>query len=804
MMDTLVQDVRYALRTMRRSPGFTTLAVLTLALGIGATTAIFSVARGVLFRPLPFREPERLVLVEDHQPPSSDTPVSFGEFLAWRERIGSFEGLAASFNSTSALTGAGEPEEIWSVRASSALLPLLGIEPMLGRAFRPEEERRDGEPVAIIGHDFWKRRFSSDPDVVGRTMTLDGKVFTIVGVLPPGVVGVLPGDSLFGQRRDIWMPLRLDATVAPPDLHFLRIIGKLRRGLDAPRARAEIRMAEARLQKDLGTDHGLTLVPLQEHVAGRLRPALLALLGAVALLLAIACANVAGLLLARATTRRKEIALRMALGAGRPRLVRQLMTESLVLASLGGASGLFLSFWGLDLLVAACRDFLPRADEIAIDGTALAFTLAIALLTGVLFGLAPAAQVAGTDLERGLREGGRSAGAGAARQRLRGGLVVSEIALSLVLLVGAGLLAKSFVRLLSADKGFDPENVLSFSLSLPYGQYPRPDQQTRFFEQTLDAIVALPGVSGAAAISELPLGGGTNGTLRVEGRADPRGSEPQAEKRIVTPDYFCVLRTPILAGRAFSAQDRKDSPAVAIINEALARRLYPGQDPLGRRIDFNWETSGWQEIIGVVGNVKQYGLQETPMPAIYVPLAQRPEPAMAVVVRSSLCPDDLVPEIRRQVASLDKDRPLIQVRTMDQVVADSVADRRLPMLILGGFAVAALLLGAIGVYGIVGYSVAQRTQEFGIRMALGARRGNIVQMVLVQGLRLALFGLLIGLTGSLAVGRLISGLLYGVTPADPGTLGATAFLILGVALIACYLPARRAARVDPMTALRCE
>ncbi len=396
-------------------------------------------------------------------------------------------------------------------------------------------------------------------------------------------------------------------------------------------------------------------------------------------------------------------------------------------------------------------------------------------------------------------------GAGGTRQRLRGVLVVSEIALSLVLLVGAGLLTKSFVRLLSADKGFDPENVLSFSMSLPHGSYPRPDQQARFFEQALDTIVALPRVSGAAAISELPLGGGgTNGTLRVEGRADPRGSEPQAEKRIVTPDYFRVLHTPILAGRTFSAQDRKDSPAVAIINEALARRLYPGQDPIGRRIDFNWETSGWQEIIGVVGNVKHYGLQENPLPTIYVPFAQRPAAAMAVVVRSSLRPDDLVPEIRRQVASLDKDRPLIQVRTLDRVVAESVADRRLPMLILGGFAAAALLLGAIGVYGIVGYSVAQRTEEFGIRMALGARRGNIVRMVLVQGLRLALFGLLIGVAGSLAVARLISGLLYGVTPADPGTLGATALLILGVVLLACYLPARRAARVDPMTALRCE
>jgi len=423
----------------------------------------------------------------------------------------------------------------------------------------------------------------------------------------------------------------------------------------------------------------------------------------------------------------------------------------------------------------------------------------------VLFGLAPAAQISGSDLERGLREGGRSAAAGGAGGRLRGVLVVGEIALSLVLLVGAGLLARSFARLLSTDKGFDPENVVSFSLSLPQGAYPRPDQQSRFFEQALDRLAALPGVSGAAAISELPLGGsGTNGAFRVEGRDDPPGSEPQAEKRIVTPDYFRVLRTPILAGREFTAQDRAGSPAVAIINDALARRMFPGQDPVGRRIEFNWDTTGWQEIVGVVGNVKQYGLQEDMLPTIFVPQAQRPEPAMAVVVRSSLRPDQLVPEIRRQVAALDRNRPLIQVRTMDQVIADSVADRRLPMLILGAFAVAALLLGAIGVYGIVGYSVAQRTQEFGIRMALGARRRDVVRMVLGQGLRLALFGLLIGLAGSLAVARLIAGLLFGITPADPGTLVATSLLILGVALLACYIPARRAARVDPMVALRYE
>src|SRR5437867_1459508 len=712
-MSSLLQDVRYGLRTLRRAPGFTTLAVLTLALGIGATTAIFSVARGVLFRPLPFREPERLVLVQDRQPPSDDTPVSYPEFLAWRDSIGAFEGLAASFNTTCALTGAGEPEEIWTVRAYSALLPLLGIEPVLGRAFQPEEERRDAEPVAIISEALWKRRLGSDPGLVGRSLTLDGRASTTVG--------------------------------------------------------------------------------------------LLAMLGAVSLLLVIACANVAGLLLARSAGRRAEIAVRMALGAGRLRLVRQLVTESLVLSCLGGILGLILSYWGLDVLVASCRDFLPRADEIAIDGTALVLTLLVTLLTGVLFGLAPAAQISGSDLERGLREGGRSAGAGGAGGRLRGVLVVGEIALSLVLLVGAGLLARSFARLLSTDKGFDPENVVSFSLSLPQGAYPRPDQQSRFFEQALDRLAALPGVSGAAAIRALPLrGSGTNGAFRVEGRDDPPGSEPQAEKRIVTPDYFRVLRTPILAGREFTAQDRAGSPAVAIINDALARRMFPGQDPVGRRIEFNWNTTGWQEIVGVVGNVKQYGLQEDMLPTIFVPQAQRPEPAMAVVVRSSLRPDQLVPEIRRQVAALDRNRPLIQVRTMDQVIADSVADRRLPMLILGAFAVAALLLGAIGVYGIVGYSVAQRTQEFGIRMALGARRRDVVRMVLGQGLRLALFGLLIGLAGSLAVARLIAGLLFGITPADPGTLVATSLLILGVALLACYIPARRAARVDPMVALRYE
>ena len=636
-------------------------------------------------------------------------------------------------------------------------------------------------------------------------MNLSGKVTTIVGVLPPYVSGVLPQDSLLGQHRDIWSPLRLDSTVAPPDTHFLRVIGRLRPGVPLPRALAEARAAVARLERPPGADHSVNFVALQEHVVGRLRPALLALLGAVSLLLLIACANVAGLLLARATARRKEIALRMALGAGRPRLVRQLLTESLMLAALGGGAGLLLSFWGLDLLVAACRDFLPRADEIAIDGTALLITILITVATGILFGLAPAAQVDGAGLERSLREGGRSAGSGGARQRLRGAIVVGEIALSLVLLVGAGLLGKSFARLLTADKGFDPENVLSFSLFLPHPSYPLPDQQTRYFQQALETVTGLPGVTGAAAISELPLSGaGTNGGIRIEGRTAPPGSEPLAEKRIVTPDYFKVLKTPLLKGRAFSEQDSASSPAVAIINEALARRHFPGQDPIGRRIDFNWETKGWQEIVGVVGDVKQYGLQEDALPAIYVPLAQRPEPAMTVVVRSTLRPADLVPAIQRRLAAIDRDRPMVEVRTLEQVVADSVADRRLPMLILGGFAAAALLLGAIGVYGIVAYSVAQRTQEFGLRMALGARRGDVVRLVLGQGLRLALWGLLIGLLGSFAAARLIAGLLYGIGPSDPMTLAATSFVLLAVALLACYVPARRAARVDPMVALRCE
>lgn len=804
-MSDLVRDLRYGLRAMWRTPGFTTVAILTLALGIGATTVILSVARGVLFRPLPFQKADRLVLVRDRQPPGSDNPASYSEFLEWREHIPSLEGVAAWFNTSFTLTGDGEAEEIYAVRVSAALLPMLGIEPVLGRSFRPEEDSRDSEPVALISHALWMRRYGSDSDVGGRTMNLGGKVFTIVGVLPSRVSGVLPEDSLFGQHRDIWVPLRLDATVAPPDLHFIRVLGRIRPGMTAPEALQQARAAVARLERPPGADHSVNFIPLQEHVVGRFRPALLALLGAVSLLLLIACANVAGLLLARATARRKEIALRMALGAGRPRLVRQLLTESLMLAALGGGAGLLLSYWGLDLLVAACRDFLPRADEIAIDGTVLLCAILITLATGILFGLAPAAQVDGAGLERSLREGSRAAGAGGARQKLRGAIVVGEIALSLVLLVGAGLLGKSFARLLTADKGFDPQNVLSFSLYLPHAPYPLPEQQTRYFQQALETVSALPGVTGTAAISELPLSGaGTNGGIAIEGRTDPPGSEPIAEKRIVTPDYFKVLKTPLLAGRAFSEQDRASSPAVAIINDALARHLFPGLDPIGRRIDFKWETKGWQEIVGVVGNVKQYGLQEDALPAIYVPHAQRPEPAMTVVVRSTLRPADLVPAIRSRLAAIDRDRPMIEVRTLEQVVSNSVADRRLPMLILGGFAAAALLLGAIGVYGIVSYSVAQRTQEFGLRMALGARRGDVVRLVLGQGLRLAVWGLAIGFLGSFAAARLIAGLLFGITPSDPMTLGATSLVLLAVALLACYVPARRAARVDPMVALRCE
>jgi len=794
-VDHLIQDLRYGTRTLLKSPGFTAVAVLTLALGIGANTAIFSVVDTLLLRPLPLKDPGRLVLVRDTQPGVDSAPASYPEYLDWKERSKTFEALGAFFTTTFSLTGKGEPEELPALRISAGLFPMLGPSPAQGRGFRPEEEKPGAERVALISHALWQRRFNS-PSVLGTPITLAGEPYTVVGVMPPGIA--------FGGHPDVYIPFRLDEKRAPRGLHFMTVLGRLRSGPDMTRARAEVESMAARLRAEAVTRHGIVITPLQEQMVGDTRPALLVLFGAVGLVLLIACANVANLLLARAASRQKEIAIRRAVGASRSRLIRQLLTESLVLSLVGGGLGLLLAWWGVDLLVSAGAR-LPRIEEIRIDGTVLAFTAGVALLTGLLFGLAPALQASSADFHESLKEGGRQTGLGSGRQRLRSLLVVSEVALSLVLLIGAGLLIRSFVRVLDNDMGFDPSRVLALDLSLPLSSYGEPEKQAAFFKELLARVNRLPGVKGAAVVSHLPLGGNnTNSGLLIEGRTWPRDELPLADDRLVSADYFRVLGIHLVRGRTFTPRDVESSLHVAVINESLARRFFSHTDPIGKRIDMQWKTSGWQEIVGVVGDIKHDGLDLPSEPAVYVPYLQTPDSGMTLVVRATGDSLGLVGAVRAQVYGVDRNQPVSRVRTMEELVAESVGPRRLSMSLLSGFASLALFLAAVGIYGVMSTSVAQRTHEIGVRMALGARRADVIRLVVGQGAKLTLAGLGLGLAVALPLTRLLSVLLFGVSATDPLTFCGVSFLLTVVALLACYLPARRASRVDPMAAIRCE
>jgi putative ABC transport system permease protein len=603
----------------------------------------------------------------------------------------------------------------------------------------------------------------------------------------------------------VWVPLRLDSEIAPRGLHFLTVFGRLKPGVSPAQANAAMGDLMARLQKERSIDHGAKLTSLQHAVVpASMRTMLLLLLGAVGFVLLIACGNVANLLLARSSARQKEIAIRLAVGASRSRVIRQLLTESLLLALLSGGAGLLLSFWGVGVFVAAARTLMPRLDEVSLDGRVLLFTLGVSLLTGLIFGVAPALRASKGELHETLKEGGRS-GVGVGQQRLRGLLVVVQVALSLVLLIGAGLLVKSFVHVLTADKGFDAAQLLTANLSLSSVKYAEPPQQALFFQQYLERLKTVPGVEGAAIVNNAPLvGGGVDGGIKIEGRADPPNQLPTAEKSIISPEYFSVMRTAIVGGRAFTDRDNASTAPVAIINESLARRYFGGEDPIGRRIDFNWDTKGTQEIVGIVRDVKQYGLDLPTAPTIYVPYLQRPDSVMTVVVRSQVTPVSLVGAMRQELLAVDKEQALAQVRTMQDVVAESIAQRRIIVMVFAIFGVLALLLAAIGLYGVLAYTVTLRTREIGVRMALGAQRADVLRLVVKGGMMLCLIGVAIGIAGAFALTRLLSTLLFGVTPTDVTTFATVSLGLIAVAILACYIPARRATKVDPLVALRYE
>jgi predicted permease len=799
-MPTLLNDLRYSVRTLTKKPAFAIVVVLTLALGIGANTTIFTVVNAYLLRPLPFTDPERLVSLTDVQPPNDLTPASFPEFDDWRKGNQVFTEVAGQFSASLNLIGRREPERVLGVLVSENYFSMLGIQPVAGRTFRAEEHRPGANPVVVIGTDLWQREFNRTTDVIGKNITLNRTNYTVVGVVPAAILR-----TLGPQKGDLWIPLERAAPYTQRGMHFLRIVARLKPGVGIEQARSDLKVMAHRLEVQYKTGHGIALAPLREQLFGNVRLSLLLLLGAAGFLLLIATANVANILLARASARSKEFAIRTALGAGRGRLIRQTLTESLLLSSLGGIGGFLAALWGSDLLRLAWPPAIPRPESFAIDWRVLSFLVLASLLSGALFGLAPALQISMSSLNETLKDGW-SQSSGSARNRLRSALVVSEIAVAALLLVGSGLLLRSFARILAVDPGFHAENVLTMDISLPASKYKTDPQRVAFFDNLIGRIRSLPGTLSAGAIINLPLGdGGMNGDFQIQGRTFPPNQSPMAEKCIVTPDYFRAMGVRLLRGRWFTDQDGRDAHTVAIVNESLARRFWPNQDPIGKRLDISLsEQSNWQEIVGVVADVKREALDASTTSEIYVPHSQTPSGAMALVIRSTADPANLAAAVRLRVAELDKEQPIFNVRTMQEVVSTSLSGRRMSTILLAAFAGCAMLLASIGIYGVVSYWVAQRTREIGIRSALGARQTDILRLVLGHGMLLAGAGTGIGLAASLVLTRFLASLLFGVTSHDLTTMASAAASLIGVALLACYIPARRAAKVDPLVALRFE
>ena len=816
MLETLWQDLRFGARMLRRSPGFTFVAVFALALGIGANTAIFSVVNAILLRPLPY--PNAAQLVRLHRTRGDDSagrsPFSYPDFADLRAQSRSLQYVVAYAPWGGVLgTGGDEPERAYGADVSADLFPLLGVQPERGRAFTREEDREGGPPVIVISHALWQRRYGGDPDIIGRQVQLAGRSQTIIGVMPAGFQFPLGR----AEPTDVWMPFTTEMARTSAEAMtargqtFIPVIAGLAPGVTTEQASAELNTIAQALEQqypDTNAARRFRVVSLHEDLVGDVRSALLILLGAVGFVLLIACANVANLLLARSTSRGKEIAIKSALGAGRARIVRQLLTESLLLALCGGAVGLLLAVWGVDALVAASPREFPRLEEIGLDARVLGFTFGVSALTGLFFGLAPALQASKLDLNEALKEGGRGTTAGGQRGRLRGALVVAEVALSLVLLVGAGLLIKSFLTLLNTDLGYSTERILAVHLPLSR-RYSQPEQQSAYLREVMERTKALPGVEGIAATSLLPLSGNDIViTFEVEGRppAAP-GAAPRGRYNIVSPEYFNVMGMILQRGRGFSEQDVAGSPGVVIISESLAARYFPDEDPIGKRIivDRNEGGDPPREIIGIVGDVRHASLEEEAQPEYYLSYLQTPARNTEVVVRAANNdPASLAPAVRAAIKEMNPEQLIWEMRTMSDLVGQSVAPRRFHMLLLGLFAGVALLLAGVGIFGVMNYVVSQRTHEIGVRIALGAQSRDVLKMVVGQGIRLAALGVGIGLAGALAVTRVLASLLYEVSPTDPLVFGSVAALLLAVALAACYIPARRATKVDPMTALRYE
>jgi predicted permease len=810
-MTTLIQDLRYGLRMLAKNPGFTAVALMALAIGIGANTAIFSVVNGVLLRPLPYAEPGRLMLVYERSREFSQMSVSYPNFLDWRRENHSFTDMAAYRGDDFNFTGSGQPEHLGGEFVSASLLPILGVNPLLGRNFLPQEDRQGEGGVVMLTYGLWKRRFGADPNILGKTMTLNGRNYN--------VIGVLPSEFRFRGQAELYVPLAQWSSVELNDREThaeLAVVGRLKPDVTMAAAQAEmtsIGRALAQQYPKANAGHGVTVVEMKDAMVGHIRPTLLLLLGAVGCVLLIACANVANLLLARSTVRSREFAIRAALGADRQRVVRQLLTESVLLALGASVLGLLLADWGIRLVLAAVPNSLPRSLEIGLDPYVLLFTLAVSVLTGVLFGLAPAFHSSNVNTQEFLKEGARGSGGG--RHRAEGIFVVVEVGLAVVLLAGAGLMIQSIWRLWRVDPGFNTQHVLTTQVAVSPTVMASPAGIRLAYRQLLDRVASIPGVQSASISNLIPLSGDDNEIPFWLGR----GLQPPQEQMswamfyIGTPDYLRVMGIPLREGRFFTDQDTLASTAVVVIDDVMAKHLFPGQDAVGKQI--NLMVLGPVQIVGVVGHVKHWGLDADDTAKIrdeiYFPFQQIPDKFMSegvagltLVVRTAPDPLSVVSAVRAQVAGPTEDQPIFGVQTMEQIISGSLAERRFTMLLLIIFASTALVLAAVGIYGVMSYAVSRRTHELGVRLALGASRSEILRLVVGEGMVLAAIGTAVGLTAALGLTRLMASLLYGVRPADPATLAAVSLLLAGIALLASYIPAWRATRVDPMVALRYE
>lgn len=815
-MENLLQDIRYGIRMLLKSPSISIVATIALALGIGANTAIFSVVNAVLLRPLPFPDSEKLMAIfeSDSQRGQMRGTQSYPNFFDLRDQNTAFQNVACYHQNDFIITGRGEPAHLNGAVVSVDLLTVLGVSPLIGRGFLPTEDKPgENGQVVILSQQLFQRRFNADTNILNQSITLDGKPYTVIGVMPQSFEFPIQNEPI-----ELWTTIAGDASGKTPitaqrGAHFLGVIGRLKQDVSKELAQAELNTIAARLEKqypDTNTHKGQFIESELSAVIGDIRPALLILLGAVGCVLLIACANVANLLLARAMVRHKEMAIRSALGASRLRVVRQLLTESVLLSLVGGATGLLLAAWWSDLLVALGKNDIPRAIHVGLDWRVLGFTFAISILTGLIFGLVPAFHSSRTGLTESLKEGGRGgSGDGSRRNRMRSLLMVGELAVAAVLLTGAGLLIKSLWRLQNVNSGLQPENVLTFNVVLPETRYSA-EKQARFFQDLNQRISVIPGVQSTSSILPLPLSGNRFSiSFQIEERPVARKDEPSADLFLADPNYFRTMGIPILKGRDFTDRDQHKSPPVVIVTEAFAKKFFPGEDPLGKRIQpgistYDDESSPMREIVGVVGDVRNRALNLEAKPAYYMPQTQIPFSQMIGVIKTNGDPKSLSAAVVREVAAIDKDVPVFDVKTMDEYLASSVAAPRFNTTLLSIFATVALVLTIVGLYGVMSYSVAQRTSEIGIRLALGAQTSDVLSLIVGQGLRLVMVGLAIGLVGAFALTRLMSSLLFGVTTKDPLTFTTVGVLLAVVGLLACYLPARRATRVDPLVALRYE